>query len=816
MPGDMGGILDSGEWEEMKQDWELYKEKDQTQWKPWKPKPALTRGHRRSMSRRQDEAEKLRPTAYLDGLRGFAAFLVYWHHHELWAHPPIQNLSFEMGFGYDHKYHFCAFPGIRNFFTGGHFAVSTFFVISGYVLSAKPMSLIHAGEQAKLADNLSSALFRRWMRLYMPLICTTFIYMTSWHALGRGGILWVDGAKPQSNYRDELWWWYAELKNFSFAFNAGGEPWLSYNFHLWSIPVEFRGSVVIYTCLLALSRCTRNARLLCQLGLIFYFLYIADGWYCAMFIAGMLLCDLDLLAKKDGLPRFFRWLEPYKQFIYYHLLVISIYLGGIPSHTWDVNDLQKNRGWYYLSLLKPQAVFDYKWFYLFWAATFLVAAIPRIKWLKSFFETWFCQYLGRVSFALYLVHGPVLWTLGDRLYTAVGWGKEAQLLHLPGWANKLPLPKSGPLGLEPAFLLPHSILLPVTFYCAELVTRFFDEPSVKFPQWLYRKATGAGAGAGASQGQQQTSNMLGCDARFVDGVLQCIGAPKNLPIAATLGDKCEGDLAFMGWNVGPHDARVFYGPKKPYTLFGSNGGFTCFGMWLQDFRVLVDWGYEMFTQDDFRVATELQRPPPYGFVEKNWFVFWDKDKQMYAHYDVAPKRVFARLGADGSMAGQDLAPFAAATDEKCMGRYLPKLAPELESIHQATNSLSITLCRRADKSCQENDGNTFIFTIFQHKTYYDFHSEYEPYVMMFRQRAPFEIYGISRKPIWIHGRQRSEGRRTDMFYVVSMSWKTRGQKYHGYLDDVLFLSFGIEDKESGGIDVLASDLLMGLGLCSEP
>ena len=41
-------------------------------------------------------------------------------------------------------------------------------------------------------------------------------------------------------------------------------------------------------------------------------------------------------------------------------------------------------------------------------------------------------------------------------------------------------------------------------------------------------------------------------------------------------------------------------------------------------------------------------------------------------------------------------------------------------------------------------------------------------------------------------------------------------KYHGYLDDVLYIAFGIEDERTGGIDVRARDLLGNLGLCSEP
>lgn len=426
----------------------------------------------------------LRPTAYLDGLRGFAAFLVYWHHHQLWARDVIlADVIFERGFGYDGKYYFAALPGVRTFFSGGHYAVTVFFVISGYVLSTKPLSLIHAGEHLKLAENLGSALFRRWLRLFIPVICTTFVYMSCWHTFG----LWIAAAKMQPNYRAELWNWYCEWKSFSFVFKTGGEPWLSYDLHVWSIPVEFRGSIIIYTSLLAFSRATRNARLWCEVGLIFYFMYIADGSHYSMFCAGMLLCDLDLLAAKDNLPNFFYRLESFKELIFYHFFIISVYLGGVPSHNDLIEEIRKVRGWYYLSFLKPQAVFDYKWFYLFWAATLLIASIPRIPWLKKFFEMPFNQYLGRISFALYLVHGPVLWVLGDRLYAATGWARQAHHEHLPGWIDKFPLSKAGPLGLELSFWVPQLIILPVTLWISQVVTKVFDEPSVKFAQWLYRK-----------------------------------------------------------------------------------------------------------------------------------------------------------------------------------------------------------------------------------------------------------------------------------------------------------------------------------------
>ncbi|KAJ4415213.1 hypothetical protein N0V82_007450 [Gnomoniopsis sp. IMI 355080] len=331
----------------------------------------------------------------------------------------------------------------------------------------------------------------------------------------------------------------------------------------------------------------------------------------------------------------------------------------------------------------------------------------------------------------------------------------------------------------------------------------------------------------------QPSVELVCNAKFINDTLMCIdadgsgfGEPKPLPIEPTTAvadaSKCPPELAFVTISFGPRDARVLYGPRSPFVVYGSNSQFTCFGQWIQDFRGLVpDWATdvggappagEAFTN---RAGTELQRQPPYGVMEKNWFLFWDAKGEPYVHFDITPSRSFAKLNADGSV-GLDLALNSAKTDVKCLARYLPRLiGATLESVHQATNSLSVTLCRRADPECEPTEENTFVFIIYQHKTYYEFHATYHPYVMVFRQSAPFEVWAVSTRPLWISGRSLMPNGDTEMFYITSMSWREKGQKYHGYVDDVLFLAFGIEDKSSAGMDVLAGDLLANLGLCED-
>lgn len=192
----------------------------------------------------------LHSTAYLDGLRGFAALLVYLHHHELWVHDYHgleQNKIFENAFGYDGEYSFAAFPGVRTFFSGGHYAVAVFFVLSGYVLSIKPLRLIEGENLPELTIHLSSAFFRRWFRLFLPLAIVLFVHAMSSHVFG----VWIPGGEMQSTLLNEIWNFYAEFKNFSFIYNCGGKPWMSYNVHVWSIPVEMKGSMVIFATAIA-------------------------------------------------------------------------------------------------------------------------------------------------------------------------------------------------------------------------------------------------------------------------------------------------------------------------------------------------------------------------------------------------------------------------------------------------------------------------------------------------------------------------------------------------------------------------------------
>lgn len=317
---------------------------------------------------------------------------------------------------------------------------------------------------------------------------------------------------------------------------------------------------------------------------------------------------------------------------------------------------------------------------------------------------------------------------------------------------------------------------------------------------------------------------LVCEAHFVGGVMRCKKSPISVPIASTVSDKCVGSLSWFNYFIGPNDPRVFFGPDRPYITYGSASQYTCLGQWIHDLRRLVRWNTldALDTTQRFFFPTELQRPPPYGDIEKNWFAFWDAAGEMYLHYDILPHRTFAHVSTDGTTIGANLAPETAARDDRCLQQHLASRLREKEHVHQATNSLAIVMCRRDDFTCDAAQ-NTYIAAIVQHKTYHG-HNLYEPYLVLFENTAPFALHAISAKPYWINGRGKpGEDWSGDpdiprdwsqMMYITSMNWKDEGLNYTGYLDDAIMIAFGIEDKAAGGIDVTAEQLVKELSLCT--
>lgn len=160
---------------------------------------------------------KTSPTAYLDGVRGVASLIVVIHHWSL-AFTSSAARGWKSREDIPDNWLF-QLPLLRVVHSG-RFMVGIFFGLSGYVLSYKGLKLGREGEVVKLLDSLSSSVFRRWIRLSLPVIISCFIGLVCaryalWHDMPDGWEHWEGGTHhswnplpypvPEGDFKTQFW-----------------------------------------------------------------------------------------------------------------------------------------------------------------------------------------------------------------------------------------------------------------------------------------------------------------------------------------------------------------------------------------------------------------------------------------------------------------------------------------------------------------------------------------------------------------------------------------------------------------------------------
>jgi len=345
---------------------------------------------------------RLHPTSYLDGLRGIASFIVFFCHY---TENNFSILVRSYGIHPGEPSGMISLPYFRIIFSGRPM-VHIFFVISGFVLSYKPIKCIHARSLEKCYTTLASSTFRRAFRLFGPCVASTFMIM----CLNHMGFL---GTQKEWSWIEQFWDWKRVV------FHQITWPWAwdkdlgpGYDIHLWTIPIEFAHSMLLFMVILMLSRVKLRIRQAMTFGLMIYCL-TCGKWAGFEFLAGMFLAEIHVLqsaASKDWESS-----EPVsvarslaKPLLQILLILIGLFIGG-----WPNKDADKTPGirWFLeqtpapfnnMGHLAPQKF----WFGL--SAVGIVWAVGDLRPLKRLFEGRVAQYCGRVSYAVYICHGPVL------------------------------------------------------------------------------------------------------------------------------------------------------------------------------------------------------------------------------------------------------------------------------------------------------------------------------------------------------------------------------------------------------------------------
>lgn len=237
------------------------------------------------------------------------------------------------------------------------------------------------------------------------------------------------------------------LANFTVVYSEWANPFQfghmhpRYDPHTWTIPKELRGSMVLYTFLLGTAALKARWRLTAAACLAAYAITMGF-WDMGVFVGGMIHSELDLLratdpdslshedrlfvttstllfssaaGKRGVLPtakgRLARWA----------LIAAALYLLSYPDAAAEFTP-----GFRTLSALAPRWYRpESRWmFYQALGALLLLPNVLRSPTLRAALEARLPQYLGRISFSFYLVHGPVLHSLGfwvmPRLFERLG------------------------------------------------------------------------------------------------------------------------------------------------------------------------------------------------------------------------------------------------------------------------------------------------------------------------------------------------------------------------------------------------------------
>jgi len=456
-----------------------------------------------------------RKTLFLDGVRGIAAIMVTTYHH-------MNRTSYSYGRPYylgpygpgEDAQDFTSLaqlPIIRVFCSGGS-GVAVFFVISGYLLSVRPVQIIRQVEReadpskrhsllGTLVETLFSSIIRRGVRLFLPCIIVTFIFECM-DAIGVFHDHFEHAAPGLWGY--VLHFWHILDTLFAAIFNVDGGK-VDVLRQLWTVPTEFACSMALFVVIIGISRLSTRGRVICLTGLMgFAFYYDHNGLFAyisGIFVAEIeeALADFRIVVSKDAdfrchhqakqqhellsttaekggesmrgdqrpIPAPFdmgaTWLALFYKVFWNTLLLVSLYIFG----------------WPFLRLEREPL--------LFWADSVLgrersrslaafafVNCLFRLPWLQNMFQKPFAIYLGTISFSIYCVHFSLIIAL------------EKGVSHHVG--NIFGMRRLGHANRFFANTYEAALMLCAVIWVGDLFWRLGDIPTIKLARWIEQRS----------------------------------------------------------------------------------------------------------------------------------------------------------------------------------------------------------------------------------------------------------------------------------------------------------------------------------------
>lgn len=386
--------------------------------------PILPSFWKRGGLKRHQKVSNL-PTAYLDGLRGWAAFLVVFYHSGKADNRPWLQLPF------------------IHILDAGHSCVTIFFVISGYVLTYRILKHARKQEPIAILDTLTSSIFKRWIRLYTPTALASLVVAFAMQL----NLLPNPPTVRKSNVFLQLGHWFNDAVRASNPFADVRGHWhpdvfrTAYLDQMWTIPVEFRGSMILFLYCIGVIKTPPRTRMALTITAILA-TYLWGVVWIGTFLAGMLAADISLSLRPEhfassSLPKASsddgrgvqeRSYTPREHALYITSFITSLFVLSQPD---VLGRPDEPAVWSFLARAIP-ASWDggREYFYLLPGALGLVLTVDLYTPLQKPLLARFSQYLGAISFGLYAMHLPVIWAVEMRFVRPYCW----EVLGDPLWA----------------------------------------------------------------------------------------------------------------------------------------------------------------------------------------------------------------------------------------------------------------------------------------------------------------------------------------------------------------------------------------------
>ncbi|GKT84094.1 hard surface induced protein [Colletotrichum tofieldiae] len=406
---------------------------------------------------------RLYPTSWLDGLRGVASLIVFFCHftekHVGWYTARAYGIA-------DENDHVTSsplqLPFLRVVYSGRPM-VHIFFVISGFVLSLKSLKQARKHDYDGLHRTLSSSVFRRGFRLFLPTTASTFMIMVMIR-LGWTG-------SPLPTLWEQLVDWQNAVWRITFSWQWDITQILPYDVHLWTIPIEFSHSLLLFVVLTGVSRMKTYLRLASVFAIMVYCLKCGH-WAGFEFLGGMGLAEVGLIqeARRERVAAATHNKEAsdmeasvasdsssspiatriFKTFLVGNL-IFALFVAGWPNQKADITPGMSPL-WH--NTMDP----------------FFTMGATSSRSLD-------CRhYLADISYALYLVHGPVLDVFSHRWMPYI-------------WALVGGRDETGMLGRLVAWIIGVVALGVPVVWGSDVFWRTIDVKSVELARWIEGRCT---------------------------------------------------------------------------------------------------------------------------------------------------------------------------------------------------------------------------------------------------------------------------------------------------------------------------------------